>query len=299
MPFPIDQIKRWRQARTRSASALRWWRRLALAAAVSVGSAPAIAAPPAAGSAKAPAPELARLSYVERNVEQGTSGAWREAREGTPLRIGDRVRTAKDALLRIDFPWMAVTVSPSSSVTFPDEYVLAAVLEEGRVALQADARAILKLVTGEAAVRGQGQVVVRRQARTTLVTALAGTFFVEGAGRAVTLAAGTGTVVRAGQAPLAPLALPERPDGLDPGTDPVYVARGQPVSLRWTGKQPAYLVEVLSLGSDTVLMQLDVGAPPALLAIPWQGTFRWRVVGRDERGLEGRPSPAGLICVDK
>jgi hypothetical protein len=69
--------------------------------------------------------------------------------------------------------------------------------------------------------------------------------------------------------------------------------------LRWTGKQPAYLVEVLSLGADTVLMQLDVGAPPALLAIPWQGTFRWRVVGRDERGLEGRPSPAGLICVDK
>ena len=250
-----------------------------------MGSAPAIAAPPAAGSAKAPAPELARLSYVERNVEQGTSGAWREAREGTPLRIGDRVRTAKDALLRIDFPWMAVTVSPSSSVTFPDEYVLAAVLEEGRVALQADARAILKLVTGEAAVRGQGQVVVRRQARTTLVTALAGTFFVEGAGRAVTLAAGTGTVVRAGQAPLAPLALPERPDGLDPGT----TRRARPPSTvsvagRWSDASPPAVVAARAMRGNAATHAVRVAPartaarrrerPGSCASGTWPGTER-------------------------
>jgi hypothetical protein len=33
------------------------------------------------------------------------------------------------------------------------------------------------------------------------------------------------------------------------------------------------------------------------MTIPWLGTYRWRVSSRDERGLEGVPSPFGYICV--
>lgn len=258
----------------------------------------ALAAPPAA-KAPAPGPELARLTYVEQKVEQGMSAPWGEAREGTPLRIGERLSTGAGAMLRAEFPWMAMTLSPSSAVAFPDDYFLQAVLDEGRVALEAEGREILKVVTGEAEVRGQGRVIIRRQAKTTLVTALSGRFFVEGARRTVILLSGTGTVVRAGEPPLPPVALPEPPGGISPGKDPVYVAPGQPVSLRWAAARAAYQLEVLPVGSDTVLIQRDVGAPPSDLAIPWSGAFRWRVASRDERGLEGRPSSDGLICVDK
>ena len=51
----------------------------------------------------APAPSLARLTYVERKVEQGAAGSWRAAREGEALRVGDQLRTALDALLRVEF----------------------------------------------------------------------------------------------------------------------------------------------------------------------------------------------------
>jgi len=259
-------------------------------------------APPARSQSRAaagaPGPVLARLAYVDRKAEQGTGAPWQEAREGTPLRIGERLRTAADGLLRLEFPWMAMTVSPSSSVAFPDGYLLAALLDEGRVVLEAEGREVLKLQTGEGEVRGQGRAVVRRHGTTTLVTALEGRFFVEGAGRTLALPAGTGAIVRPGQAPLGPLTLPPPPEGLSPGRDPVYAAPGEPVELRWKARQTAYQVEVLPVGSETVLLQRDVGAPTSL-AIPWPGAFRWRVASRDEIGLEGRPSAEGLICVDE
>jgi hypothetical protein len=65
------------------------------------------------------------------------------------------------------------------------------------------------------------------------------------------------------------------------------------------GTRTAYQVEVLPVGSDDVLIQRDVGAPPWRLTVAWPGAFRWRVASRDERGLEGKPSADGLFCVDK
>ena len=53
------------------------------------------------------------------------------------------------------------------------------------------------------------------------------------------------------------------------------------------------------MGSDVVLLQRDVGPPPWKIDVPWPGAFRWRVASRDERGLEGRPSADGGICVDE
>jgi hypothetical protein len=242
---------------------------------------------------------VARLGFVERGVELSSAGAWRGAREGTAMHLGERLRTGADALARLDLPWMTMTLGPASAVAFPDDYLLSVVLDQGRLQLHAEKREILKLVTGEAEVRGQGRVVVRREGKTTLVTSLAGRFFVEGAGRTVALPSGMGTIVREGKPPVSPLRLPEPPERLSPGPDPQYVAPGEMVSLDWEAKGSAHEVEVLPVGSDDVLIQRDVGAPPLRLAIPWPGAFRWRVATRDERGLEGRPSADGLICVDK
>jgi hypothetical protein len=260
--------------------------------------APVLAAPPKAAKPPAAGPDLARLTYVERKVEQGTAAPWQEAREGTSLRIGERIRTAADAMLRADFPWMSMTMSASSTVVFPDEYFLKAVLEEGRVVLEAEGHDILKLTTAEAEVRGQGRVIVRREGKTTLVTVLAGRFVVEAAGKTLSLLAGSGTIAE-GQAPLVPMELPDPPKGLAPGSDPLYVAPGEAIPLRWGSTGTAHQVEILPVGSETVLMQRDVGKPPSAIVIPWPGAFRWRVASRDERGLEGRPSRDGLICVDK
>jgi hypothetical protein len=252
----------------------------------------------AGAATAAPPPALARLSFAEERVELASTGGWTAAREGASVRLGDRLRTAADAMARLDLPWMDLTLGPSSAVGFPDDYLLSAVLEQGRVQLRADAHEMLKLVTGEAEVRGQGRLVVRRRERTTLVSSLDGRFVVTGAGRTVALSAGQGTIVAAGRPPLPPRALPEPPVGLSPGSDPRYVARGSPVTLTWTPRAATHQVEVLPVGSEDVLVQRDVGAPPWRLTIPWRGAFRWRVAARDEDGLEGRPSDEGLICVD-
>ena len=60
----------------------------------------------------------------------------------------------------------------------------------------------------------------------------------------------------------------------------------------------SYQLEVLPVGSDVVLLQRDVAAPPVKIEVPWEGAFRWRVSARDARGLEGLPSTDGLIAVD-
>src|SRR5262245_971036 len=107
-------------------------------------------------AAAAPSPGLARLTYVERAVEQAdAAGAWRAAKEGGALRFGEQLRTASEAMLHLDFPWMAMSVSASSVVQFPDGPFLQGVLTQGRVAVRADRREILKLVTDEAELRGQ------------------------------------------------------------------------------------------------------------------------------------------------
>ncbi len=260
-----------------------------------------LAAPAVRGATAKPraSPALASLGFVERRVERSSAQDWQEAREGTAVRLGERLRTDALGLARLDLPWMSMTLSPASALTFPDEYLLSAVLEQGRMQVRAEKREMLKVVTAEAEVRGQGWVVVRREGNATLVTSLDGRFLVEGAGQSVTLPAGTGTIVHSGRPPLPPLALPEPPEGLTPGSDPRYAAPGQPISLSWTPRGAAHQVEVLPVGSDNVLIQRDVGPPPWRVAIPWPGAFRWRVASRDERGLEGKPSADGLICIDK
>jgi hypothetical protein len=246
-------------------------------------------------------PALGRLTYVENEVEQATgTGSWRDAVEGSGFEIGERLRTGPGALVRVDMPWMALSLSPGSDLRFPDDFLLSLVLEGGRVVLEAEENPVLKLETAEAEVRGTGRAVVRREAGRTLATCLEGSFYVIGGGRTVTLAPGQGTVVATGRAPTVATDTPPPPagEGLWPGDDPVYTDPGQALELRWEAEAPAYQVEILPVGSDIVLLQRDVGAPPARMAIPWSGAFRWRVASRDDRGLEGVPSPDGLICVD-
>jgi hypothetical protein len=259
-----------------------------------------LAGPAVRGAPLKPAiPAVARLGFVEHDVELSSPRGWYQAREGTAMRLGERLRTGADALARLDLRWMTMTLSPASAVAFPDQYLLSAVLDQGRLQIHAEKREILKVVTGEAEVRGQGWAVVRREGMTTLVSSLAGRFSVEAAGRTVALPAGTGTIVHHGTPPLPALPLPEPPDGLSPGSDPQYAGPGDAVSLNWKAKGSAHQVEVLPVGSEDVLIQRDVGAPPWRVAIPWPGAFRWRVATRYERGLEGTPSADGFICVDK
>ena len=254
---------------------------------------------PAAASAQ-DALALARLSLVERKVELTKKGAtWQAAVEGGPLQIGEALRTGPDAVARLELPWMALTLGPGSTLRFPDTFLLSASLESGRALVEAQGHDALKVVTEEGEVRGQGRAVVRRQGKETLVTCLAGRFYVQGGETTVTLVTGRGTVVRAGRTPSAPEDVPAPPaDGLWPGKDPVYAAPGEPLELRWKGDAPGYQVELLPVGSDVVLLQRDVTASPARIEIPWEGAFRWRVSARDGRGLEGVPSEEGLIAID-
>jgi hypothetical protein len=243
---------------------------------------------------------FARLSLVEQKVELAKADAkWQAAVEGGPLQLGEALRTGPEAVARLELPWMALTLGPDATMRFPDEFLLSAVLEGGRALVEARGHDALKIVAGEAEVRGQGRAVVRRQSQSTLVTCLEGRFYVSGAEGTVVLNAGRGTVAVDGHAPSAASELPPAPSqDLWPARDPVYVAPGAPVELRWQADAPAYQVEILPVGSDVVLIQRDVAAPPARIALPWPGAFRWRVSSRDRRGLEGAPSKDGLIAVD-
>jgi len=264
-----------------------------------VGGALATLLAAAASAAAQGAPALARLALAERKVEIARKGAaFQAAVEGGPVRVGEALRTGPDAVARLELPWMALTLAPGSTLRFPDAFLLAASLEDGRALVETRGHETLKIVTAEAEVRGQGRAAVRRQGRSTLVTCLSGRFLVQGAEKSVALSARRGTVVTAGRPPTAPEAVPAAPETLWPGKDPVYVAPGESLDLRWEGEAPAYLVELLPVGSDIVLLQRDVARPPARIEVPWEGAFRWRVSARDARGLEGVPSEDGFIAVD-
>src|SRR5512138_2767332 len=117
----------------------------------------ALLAPPAAVAVFAAAADntlaLARLSVVEQKVELAKKGAtWQAVAEGGPVRIGEALRTGPDAVARLELPWMAVTLGPGSTVTFPDDFLLSASLDGGRALLEAQGRDALKVVTGEAEV---------------------------------------------------------------------------------------------------------------------------------------------------
>jgi len=99
-----------------------------------------LAQAPAAAAAAADqgALALARLSLVERKVELEKKGArWQAAVEGGPLQIGEALRTGPDAVARLELPWMALTLSPGSSLRFPDAFLLQATLDSGRALVEA------------------------------------------------------------------------------------------------------------------------------------------------------------------
>ena len=267
---------------------------------IGAGALAALVGLPSPTAAQAAGP-LARLTYVEKSVQRAAGAAgWGDVAEGGSFDIGDGLRTGPQSLARLELPWMTLSLSPGADVSFPDDYVLSIVLEKGRVVLEAEEYPMLKLKTSEAEVRGTGRAVVRREDGRTLVTCLEGRFRVVGAGRGVSLSPAQGTVVAAGKAPTAAADTLAPPAGefLWPGADPVYTEPGAELELRWEAEAPKFQIEVLPVGSDTILLQRDVGPSPARLALPWSGAFRWRVASRDDRGLEGVPSEAGLICVD-
>jgi hypothetical protein len=270
---------------------------LALAAAARAGApAPAPPAPPRPSGAGI---AIGELGWAARDVERAElpeKSSWRRLAVGDKLRTGDTFRTSDDAVARLDFPWMAVTLGPSTMLTIPASTVLSTVLEQGRAEFAGPGRDIVKIRVGEGEVRGGGRLVLRRSVGRTSATAHEGAFRVRAAGRTVEIKGGEGTVVMDGRPPEAPAPLPAAPGGLAPGKDPVYVRVGQSVDLRWTAGGPSHRVEILALKTDEVLLARDVGLPPIRLEIPWLGTYRWRVATRDARGIESPPSAAGLIC---
>jgi hypothetical protein len=255
--------------------------------------APAVPRPPGAGIA------IGNLGWAGEGVERAElplKSSWRRLVTGDKLRTGDTFRTSETATARLAFPWMAITLGPSTMLTIPSSTVLSTVLEQGWAEFAGPGRDIVKIRVGDGEVRGGGRLVLRRSAGRTSATALEGAFRVRAAGRTVEIKGGQGTVVADGRPPDAPQPLPAPPGGLVPGKDPVYVRVGQPVDLRWTAGGPSYRVQVLALEGDEVLFARDVGAPSFRMEVPWLGTYRWRVSTRDARGLESPPSTEGLIC---
>ena len=242
---------------------------------------------------------LARLELMDRGAEiRGAGERWARAEEGGTLSIGDAIRLEPDAVARLELPWMALTLSSGASVRFAGGQLLAALLERGRALVEAQERPMLKLLTPGAEVRGRGRAVLRVGPGATTVTCLSGRFDVSSAKGSVSLAPGLGCVVLRDRKPSAPGRAPGAPSGLWPGTDPVYVGRGEPIELRWDGRAPGYQVELLPVGAEVVLLQREVAEPRLRLEVPWAGAFRWRVSARDGRGIEGLPSFDGLLAVE-
>jgi hypothetical protein len=240
---------------------------------------------------------VARLAYAEGNVERAPyRGSFKQAPEGSELSTGDRIRTGPGAVARLALPGMTLTVAPSSVVSIPPGIVLSLVLEQGRAEIRSDGD-IVKLRTDESRVRGGGRLVVRRgSGGPTAVAALDGRFTVTAADKDVTLGSGQGTVIEPKSPPTAPRPLAPAPSGLSPGSDALYVRPRQSTPVSWTSPAAAYHVQVLAIDSEDVLLEQDVGSPPARVEIPWLGTFRWRVSSTGRDGLEGLPSE-GVICV--
>ena len=242
---------------------------------------------------------VAKLEWGDRPVERKAEGedSWQRLSEGDPLRTGDRLRTSSGGVARLDFPWMAVTLGPSSVLSIPAAKVLSTVLEKGRAEFSGAGRDLVKIRVGEGEIRGGGRLVLWHEGKRTAAAALEGAFRVTGAGKTVVIQAGEGTSFSGGQPPLLASPLPEAPGGLVPGGDPEYVPSGQTAELHWTPNGNAHHVEVLALENDDVLLARNVSDPPVRIEIPWLGTYRWRVSARDGRGLESPPSADGYVCV--
>jgi hypothetical protein len=242
---------------------------------------------------------VARVAYVEGFAERsGLESDWGVLEEGTVVQIGDRYRTGPGSRARIDFRWMSVAIDGESQLSIPNAFLLSAELDHGRVEPYSPSGAMLKMVTAEASVRGSGRVVVRRRDGVTLVSVREGEFTVQrGVEEPVEVRAGHGLIVRAA-GDLEVVALAPPPEGLEPGRDPGYVRRGEPVALSWKGEPGmAYHIELLGHTGEEVVLGRDVSGTGFPLAIPWEGTFQWRVAAIGDEGLEGMPSAPGVVCI--
>lgn len=279
---------------------------LALAAAVAAWPAPK---PPGASAPKsravnAPKPHagiaIGDVTWTDREVLRAVppdKRTWHRVAAGDKLRTGDTLRTGEGAIARVELPWMAVTLGPSTMFTVPATTVLSTVLEQGRAEFAGAGRDIVKIQVGEGEVRGGGRLVLRRSVGLSSASVLEGVFRVRSLGRTVEVKAGQGTVVMDGRPPLPSSPLPAAPVDLRPGGDPVYVKAGRSIELRWAAAGASHYVELFGLRGDAVVMARETAAPPLRLEIPWLGTYRWRVSARDARWIESRPSAQGLICV--
>jgi hypothetical protein len=240
---------------------------------------------------------VAKIAFREGLVERGSpEGSWTVAEENTRIRTGDRIRTGTEATARVEFPFMNVVVGGSSILGVAASQVLATSLETGRVEEHAEGADAIKLRTAEALLRGRGRVVVRREATTTFITVWEGRFLVEASGHNLVLKGGSGTIVESGRVPTA-LSPPAPPADPKPGSDTLYLGKGEEVSLDWHGPPGLYHVQVLGFHSDEVLLERETQVGPVTVRIPWLGTFRWHVSIRGERGLESLPSREGSFCV--
>jgi hypothetical protein len=269
-------------------------RRLALGLALALGASAGLEVAVAADRRGA---AVGRLEGVVGRVEVSPGRGWKAVADGAVLRTGDALRTGPGALVRVASAWTTLVVGPEAEITIPASIVLSTKLKAGRIEVRGTGTGIVKIETPEAEIRGEGHVIARREAEATLVAVLEGEIRVRAAGAEALLGAGEGTVVRPGQPPVRTSRLPDRPSGLLPGVDPAYVVEGETASLTWRSEWASHTVQVLPLDSDDVVLVRDVGPPPQVVAIPWIGTFRWRVAARDGRGLEGPASAEGLVCV--
>jgi len=241
---------------------------------------------------------IGRVSISGTSVERSTDGRfWTDIEDGALLRTGERVRCGATSVARFGLGWASLILSPDSEIAIPASTLLSIQLDDGRLEERSEGADIVKIQTPECLVRGKGHVVVRRMGDATAISARMGRFRVEAGRRTVRLDPGTGTVVRKGHAPLAPRPLAPAPTGVTPGPDPIYIDSGAPVRLEWSSKGSEHWLELIAVGTEAVVFQRLVGTSPTQIAVPWPGTYRWRVAVRDDLGMDGEPSRSGLICV--
>jgi hypothetical protein len=240
--------------------------------------------------------EVARVGFLEGPVEvMKPGGTWTPAVQDQPLAAGDHVRTLRGGTVRLEFPWTAVAVGDSSEVSIEKTRVLTLQLESGRIDVDPE-QTLLRIITAEAAVSGVGRTLVRRLDNTTFVGSYNGGADVEGAGSSVRLGLNSGTIVAAGLAPTPPKPMAAPPRVVSPASDPRYIRPGEGVLLTWTGQQKIYNLEILPIDSDVPTLSIEVTGLSYEAKLPWLGTYRWRVAGRN--GIEEtQPSGEGLICV--
>jgi hypothetical protein len=222
---------------------------------------------------------------------------WKPVTAGEKVRTGDTLRTTENAVTTIALPWMEVSLGPASMLTIPATAVLSTVLEQGRAEFTGAGRDIVKILVGQAEVRGGGRLVLRHASGQTAASAHRGAFRLRAAGRLVEIRAGQGSQVRPGSPPSPPSPLPSPPTGLRPGAEVAYVRSGRAVELRWAAAPGAYHVEVLPLERERVLLGAEARAQSIQVTPPWLGTYRWRVFSRDAQGFESPASVEGVFSV--